>query len=69
MATQLPSTTKTLRGTGSKTRLVAVEDELGRFLKFYYGLVIAKVSHPRYISKIEFGLGTAQVLDHRLPND
>ena len=49
-------------GTTSRSRLVAVEDELGRFLKFYYDLVIEEVSHPRYISKIEFGLGTAQAL-------
>ena len=48
--------------TSSTSRLVAVEDALGRFLKFYYGLQIAKVSHPRHISKIEYGLGTAQAL-------
>ena len=48
--------------TGSTTRLVAVEDALGRFLKFYYELEIAGTSHPRYISKIEYGLGTAQTL-------
>ena len=35
---------------------------MGRFLKFYYELEIAGTRHPRYISKIEYGLGTAQSL-------
>ena len=48
--------------TSSTSRLVAVEDGLGRFLKFYYDLEIGGTSHPRYISKIEYGLGTAQSL-------
>ena len=48
--------------TSSTSRLVAVEDALGRFLKFYYDLEIAGTSYPRYISKIEYGLGTAQTL-------
>ena len=48
--------------TSSTSRLIAVEDELGRFLKFYYELEIAGTSYPRYISKIEYGLGTAQAL-------
>ena len=43
-------------------RLVAVEDTLGRILKFYYGVQIDDVDYPRLISKIEFGLGTPQAL-------
>lgn len=43
-------------------RLVAVEDQLGRLLKFYYGVRIDNVDSPRYISKVEFGLGTSTAL-------
>ena len=43
-------------------RLAAVEDTQGRILKFYYNLTINNVAYPRYISKVEFGLGTPQRL-------
>ena len=43
-------------------RLVAVEDSLGRILKFYYGVTVNKTAYPRHISKIEFGLGTETAL-------
>ena len=43
-------------------RLVAVEDSLGRILKFYYGVRVNNVNFPRCISKIEFGLGTSTAL-------
>ena len=43
-------------------RLVAVEDPQGRILKFYYGVRINNRDYPRYISKIEFGLGTPAAL-------
>ena len=49
-------------GSNSYPRLVAVEDTQGRILKFYYGLTIDDVVYPRYITKIEFGLGTPQAL-------
>ena len=43
-------------------RLVAVEDSLGRLLKFSYGYTVDDVAQPRYITKIEFGAGTPQAL-------
>lgn len=43
-------------------RLAAIEDSLGRILKFHYGLTIDDVDYPRYITKIEFGVGTPQAL-------
>ena len=43
-------------------RLVAIEDPLGRILKLYYDLRINDVAYPRYVNKVEFGLGTAQAL-------
>ncbi len=43
-------------------RLVAVEDSLGRILKFSYDFSVDDVALPRYITKIEFGAGTPQVL-------
>ena len=45
-------------------RLVAVEDTQGRILKFYYGLgTDDRFFHRfRFITKIEFGLGTPQAL-------
>ena len=46
----------------SYPRLVAVEDTLGRILKFHYDIQIDGVSRPRIISKIEYGLGTSQAL-------
>ena len=45
-----------------RPRLVAVEDTLGRILKFHYGVRINNVDHMRWISKVEFGLGTPQAL-------
>ena len=42
-------------------RLVAVEDSLGRILKFYYATASAYTS-KRTISKIEFGVGTKTAL-------
>ncbi len=43
-------------------RLVAVEDSLGRILKFYYDVRIDNTNLTRHISKIEFGLGTPTAL-------
>ena len=43
-------------------RLIAVEDSLGRILKFYYGLRASNRDYPRYITKVEFGLGTKTAL-------
>ena len=45
-----------------KNRLIAVEDTQGRILKFYYAVRIDDVNYPRFISKIEFGLGTPQAI-------
>ncbi len=43
-------------------RLAAVEDPLGRILKFHYGLRANNRDYPRYITKVEFGLGTKTAL-------
>ena len=43
-------------------RLIAVEDALGRILKFSYGTTIDGTAKPRHISSVAFGLGTAQSL-------
>ncbi|MDE0184812.1 MAG: DUF6531 domain-containing protein [Candidatus Poribacteria bacterium] len=43
-------------------RLVAVEDSLGRILKFYYDYAVGATAYPRYITKIEFGLGSKTAL-------
>ena len=43
-------------------RLVAVEDSLGRILKFYYDVQVDNHTFYRNISKIEFGLGTPTAL-------
>ena len=53
---------ETPRRSYHKPLLVAVEDTQGRILKFYYELRIDDVDYPRYITKIEFGLGTPQAL-------
>ena len=43
-------------------RLVAVEDPLGRILKFSYGVKIANRNYWLNISKVEFGVGTPTAL-------
>ena len=43
-------------------RLVAVKDTQGRILKFYYDLPIKGRDSQRFITKIEFGLGTPAAL-------
>ena len=43
-------------------RLIAVEDPLGRILKFHYGLRFDDRDYPRFITKVEFGLGTKTAL-------
>ncbi|MDE0184000.1 MAG: hypothetical protein OXP71_00935 [Candidatus Poribacteria bacterium] len=43
-------------------RLAAVEDSLGRILKFSYDHTVDDDALPRFITKIEFGLGTSTAL-------
>ena len=45
-----------------RLRLVAVEDSLGRILKFHYELRLNNRDYPRFITKVEFGLGTKTAL-------
>ncbi len=57
---------ETPHNTGRYPRLVAVEDTLGRILKFFYGYSVGGAvnprDYPRFVTKIQYGAGTPQTL-------